>query len=51
MITADPFAGVSPEVDYSLAGAGGDVLLDRVAAAVSRYCILPSPHALTGVVL
>lgn len=29
----------------------GADLLDRIAAAVSRYCILPSPHALTGVVL
>lgn len=29
---------------------GADVL-DRIASAVSRYCILPSPHALTGVVL
>lgn len=51
MITADPFAGVEPDADYGLTAPGGDVLLDRVAAAVSRYCILPSPHALTGVVL
>lgn len=51
MITADPFAGVTSDADYALAAPGGDVLLDQVAAAVSRYCILPSPHALTGVVL
>lgn len=42
---ADPLSGVEP------APAGGDELLDQVAAAVSRFCVLPSPHALTGVVL
>lgn len=51
MITADPFAGVAPDAGYTLTAPGGDELLDRVAAAVSRYCILPSPHALIGVVL
>lgn len=29
----------------------GADLLDRIASAVSRYCILPSQHDLTGVVL
>jgi len=29
----------------------GDVLLDDVADAIRRYCVLPDDHALTGVVL
>lgn len=46
MLTQDPLAGISLD-----APARGDDILDRIATAVSRFCILPSPHALTGVVL
>lgn len=46
MITADPLAGLDLDT-----GTEGAALLDNVAAAIARYCILPSPHALTGVVL
>lgn len=46
MITADPLAGLELHT-----GDEGAALLDEVAAAIARYCILPSPHALTGVVL
>lgn len=46
MITTDPLAGLDLGTDQD-----GAALLDDVAAAITRYCILPSPHALTGVVL
>lgn len=49
MLSRDVLTDPLTEVD--LTPAGGAELLDQVAAAVSRYCILPSPHALTGVVL
>lgn len=60
MLTPDPFEGVTWSGSAGLSGSsgypgiepvGGDELLDRVAAAISRFCLLPSPHALTGVVL
>lgn len=40
-----------PLTDYELAPAGGAELLDEVAEAIRRYCILPSPQALNAVVL
>ena len=49
MLSRDILA--EPLDHYELAPTGGAELLDQVAEAVQRYCILPSPHALTGVVL
>ncbi|MCT2031892.1 DUF3631 domain-containing protein [Dietzia cinnamea] len=57
MLSTDPLDDRASSGSSGLSGypavepARGAELLDEVAAAVSRYCILPSPHALTGVVL
>lgn len=63
MFTSDPFddtlssGSAGSATSSGLSGyaavepARGAELLDQVSASVARYCILPSPHALTGVVL
>ena len=49
MLSRDILA--EPLDHYDLAPAGGAELLDQVAEAVQRYCILPSPQALHAIVL